>query len=59
MSSCDSQFDMLEKNLRALGARLPDVPFNEILLSRLLLRLGREMAATLEQRIRPFGLAEA
>ena len=59
MNNSDLQFDMLEKNLRALGSRLPDLPFNEILLSRLLLRLGREMAATLDQKIRPFGLAEA
>lgn len=59
MNNIDSQFDMLEADLRALGARLPDVPFNEILLSKLLLRLGREMSATLEQKIRPFGLAEA
>jgi MarR family transcriptional repressor of emrRAB len=59
MNIADTQLDLLEANLRALSARLPDVPFNEILLCRLLLRLGREMAAALEHRIRPFGLAEA
>jgi MarR family transcriptional repressor of emrRAB len=59
MNNADSQFDQLEASLRALGGRMPDVPFNEILLSRLLLHLGREMASTLEQKIRPFGLAEA
>jgi DNA-binding MarR family transcriptional regulator len=59
MNISDTQLDLLEANLRALSARLPDVPFNEILLCRLLLRLGREMAAALEHRIRPFGLAEA
>jgi MarR family transcriptional regulator, negative regulator of the multidrug operon emrRAB len=59
MNNADSQYDKLEGSLRALGKRMPDVPFNEILLSRLLLHLGREMASTLEQKIRPFGLAEA
>jgi MarR family transcriptional repressor of emrRAB len=59
MNKDDTQFGQLEANLRALSARMPDVPFNEILLSRLLLHMGREMSATLEQKIRPFGLAEA
>src|ERR1700730_12277383 len=53
------QFEMLEANLRALSARMPDLPFTEILLCRLLLHMGREMAARFEQKIRPFGLAEA
>ena len=38
---------------------MPDLPFNEILLCRLMLHMGREMAAKFEQQIRPFGLAEA
>jgi MarR family transcriptional regulator, negative regulator of the multidrug operon emrRAB len=59
MNNPDSQFDMLEANLRALRARMPDLPFTEILLCRLLLHMGREMAANFEQKIRPFGLAEA
>ncbi len=59
MNNGDSQFNLLQANLRALSTRMPDVPFNEILLSRLLLHMGREMAVTLEQKIRPFGLAEA
>src|SRR6202142_760364 len=59
MNSSASQFDKLEANLRALGARVPDLPFNEILLCRLILHMGREMAASFEQKIRPFGLAEA
>jgi MarR family transcriptional regulator, negative regulator of the multidrug operon emrRAB len=52
-------FEQLEDNLRALSARMPDLPFTEILLCRLLLHIGREMAASFEQKIRPFGLAEA
>ncbi len=60
MNSPDTQIvDKLETNLRALSARMPDLPFNEILLCRLMLHMGREMAARFEQQIRPFGLAEA
>src|SRR5216684_419835 len=59
MNNPDTHFDKLESNLRALAARVPDLPFTEILLCRVLLHLGREMAASFEQKIRPFGLAEA
>src|ERR1700683_5481768 len=59
MNYTDSHIDKLEANLRALSARMPDLPFNEILLCRLMLHMGREMAAKCEQQIRPFGLAEA
>jgi MarR family transcriptional repressor of emrRAB len=59
MNNPDSPFNMLEANLRALSARVPDLPFTEILLCRLLLHMGREMATNFEQKIRPFGLAEA
>ena len=55
----DSPFDKLEANLRALSERVPDLPFSGILLCRLVLHLGREMAAGFEQRLRPFGLVEA
>jgi MarR family transcriptional regulator, negative regulator of the multidrug operon emrRAB len=52
------QFQNLEANLARLKARLPDLPVSSVLLSRLLLHLGRGMAAKLEQEIRPFGLTE-
>jgi DNA-binding MarR family transcriptional regulator len=55
----DGHIDKLETNLRALSARMPDLPFNEILLCRLMIQLGREMTTKFEQQIRPFGLAEA
>src|SRR3984893_11332896 len=58
-NNTDYQFEMMEANLRALSTRMPDLPFTEILLCRLLLHMGREMAARFEQKIRPFGLAEA
>jgi MarR family transcriptional repressor of emrRAB len=59
MNIPDSQFDKLEANLAALAKRMPDLPLTEILLCRLMLHMGREMAALFEQQIRPFGLAEA
>ena len=59
MNNPDSPFDKLEANLRALSARVPDLPLCGILLCRLVLQLGREMAADFEQKLRPFGLAEA
>jgi MarR family transcriptional repressor of emrRAB len=59
MNSSDSQFDMLEANLEGLSARIPDLPITGMLLCRLIQHLGREMTAMLEQKIRPFGLAEA
>jgi MarR family transcriptional regulator, negative regulator of the multidrug operon emrRAB len=59
MNNRDGQFDMLEENLRALSTRMPNLPLTEIMLCRVMLHLGREMAGMLEQQIRPFGLAEA
>src|ERR1700731_996845 len=59
MNNPDTHFDKLEANLRSLSARVPDLPFTEIVLCRLLIHLGREMATGFEQKIRPFGLAEA
>ncbi len=53
------QFDMLEASLGRLRARMPETPIAGILLTRLLLNIGRGMAGMLEQQIRPFGLAEA
>ena len=50
--------DQLEDNLRSMGERMPDLPFTEVLLCRLMMYAGREMAAGLEQKIRPFGLSE-
>jgi MarR family transcriptional regulator, negative regulator of the multidrug operon emrRAB len=53
------QFDMLEASLGRLRQRMPEAPMAEIMLTRLLLHIGRGMAGMLEQQIRPFGLAEA
>jgi MarR family transcriptional repressor of emrRAB len=54
-----SQFVLLEADLQELSTRIPDMPLTGILLCRLVMHLGREMAAMLEREIRPFGLAEA
>jgi MarR family transcriptional regulator, negative regulator of the multidrug operon emrRAB len=53
-----AHLDNLEANLRSMAARMPDLPFTEVLLCRLVMYAGREMAAGLEQKIRPFGLSE-
>jgi MarR family transcriptional regulator, negative regulator of the multidrug operon emrRAB len=59
MNNTDSQMEVLEANLQRLSTRIPDLPVTGILLCRLILHLGREVAADFEQKIRPFGLAEA
>jgi MarR family transcriptional repressor of emrRAB len=59
MNSTPSQFELMEENLQNLKQRMPDLPVPGILLCRLLLHIGREMAAGFEQQIRPYGLAEA
>jgi MarR family transcriptional repressor of emrRAB len=50
--------EILEANLERLGGRFPDMPLAGVLLSRLLLYVGRGMSTLLDQEIRPFGLAE-
>src|SRR3984893_4568083 len=59
MNYTASQFELMEENLQNLSTRVPDLPASGILLCRLLLHVGREMAGMFEQQIRPFGLAEA
>jgi len=59
MNDPSSHFRQLEANLERLRTQMPDLPVTSVLLSRLLIYLGRGMASKLEQQIRPFGLAEA
>jgi MarR family transcriptional repressor of emrRAB len=59
MNNFPAQFELMEANLQNLKQRMPDLPVSGILLCRLLLHIGREMAAKFEQQIRPFGLNEA
>lgn len=51
-------FERLEANLARLQHRFPDLPVTGVLLSRLLLHLGRGISTLLDHEIRPFGLAE-
>src|SRR5271167_3723502 len=59
MNSTACPFDLIEANLQGLRSRMPDLPATGILLCRLAMHVGREMATMFEQQIRPFGLAEA
>src|SRR3981189_2419616 len=59
MNNTASQFELVEENLVNLSRRVPELPVSGILLCRLLLHIGREMAVMFEQQIRPFGLVEA
>lgn len=51
-------FELLEGNLTSLRARMPDVPVSSIMLCRMILHLGREMALRFEKDLRPSGLTE-
>lgn len=59
MTYVSLQFGQLAANLDRMRDRMPDLPKSAILISRLILHLGRGMSAMLEQGIRPFGLSEA
>jgi MarR family transcriptional repressor of emrRAB len=59
MNNPSTQFALMEANLQSLKQRMPGLPVSGILMCRLILHVGREMAAGFEQQIRPFGLAEA
>jgi MarR family transcriptional repressor of emrRAB len=58
-NSTHPDFEKLVANLERLSVRIPEVPISGVLLSRLLLQLGRGMSSMLEHQIRPSGLAEA
>jgi MarR family transcriptional repressor of emrRAB len=59
MNNISTQLELMEGNLQSLKQRMPDLPVSGILLCRLVLHIGREMAARFEQQLKPFGLAEA
>jgi MarR family transcriptional regulator, negative regulator of the multidrug operon emrRAB len=54
-----SQIDQMEEGLSRVKRRLPGLPAEEILLSRLIVLLGREYSARYDRVLRPRGLAEA
>ncbi|MDP9065201.1 MAG: MarR family transcriptional regulator [Pseudomonadota bacterium] len=59
MNPFASVCDQLRANLERLQLRSPELPLSSVLLSRLIVILGRGMADMLEHQIRPFGLSEA
>ena len=59
MNITSLQYQTLEANLERLQARMPDLPKSTVLLTRLLLHIGRGMGSMLEIQIRPSGLTEA
>jgi MarR family transcriptional regulator, negative regulator of the multidrug operon emrRAB len=52
------QVAAIESGLAHLSAHIPDLPQAEVLASRLLILLGREMTNRLDQRLRSHGLGE-
>ena len=52
------QIAQLESGLGRLAELLPDVPQLEVLLSRLIVFIGRDMSGILDRILRPHGLAE-
>ena len=58
MGLLTDQIAALEEGLANLQKRVESVPVTEILISRLLINLAREMSSLLDQRLRPSGLSE-
>jgi MarR family transcriptional repressor of emrRAB len=53
------RLELLEQSLQFLSARLPETPAVTIMLSRVIVELGRRLSGLLEHQIRPYGLGEA
>lgn len=58
MSTLTSQIEAVESNLQRLKRRVPEVPIAQILASRALVTIGRELSNMLDQRLRPYGLSD-
>lgn len=54
-----SQIERVESGLQRVKAHLPGLPIDEILLSRLIVVLGRHISAAYDRLLRPHGLTEA
>ncbi len=54
----EQRLKLIEASLERLGARLPDLPIDEVLILRLVLLLAHEFGLLLEHHIRPYGLGE-
>ena len=53
------QIERVESALQRVKARLPPLPVDEILLSRLIVIIGRDISATYDRLLRPHGITEA
>ncbi|MFO1466241.1 MAG: MarR family transcriptional regulator [Steroidobacteraceae bacterium] len=54
-----TQIQGMEQGLARVKSRLPELPGDEILLSRLIVLLGREYSSRYDRLLRPRGLTEA
>lgn len=48
----------MESSLARLQGQVPDLPITQILISRLLVHMGRELSTMIDQRLRPHGLTD-
>ena len=53
-----SQSDRIEAGLNRVAARFPDMPVPEFLLSRMIIFVGRDLAAIHDALLHPHGLSE-
>jgi MarR family transcriptional regulator, negative regulator of the multidrug operon emrRAB len=53
-----SQIDRIESGLKRVAAHFPDFPVAQFLLSRLIVMLGRDLAAVHDRLLHPQGLSE-
>lgn len=58
MASLTLQIQAIAANLERLKHRVPDLPAAQILTSRALVNLGRELSNMMDQRLRPYGLSD-
>lgn len=58
MASLLEQIAEMEAGVERVHQRIPDLPILEILSSRLLIYLGRELSNRFDQYLRPYGLTE-
>lgn len=58
MGSLLTQIADMETGLNRLQRHIPDMPVRQVLTSRLLVHLGKELASLLDQRLRPHGLSD-
>ncbi len=54
----NKRLELLEASLKCLSARMPGAPAATIMLSRVIVELGRQLSGLLEHEIKPHGLGE-